>query len=306
VDHDALAATGRVNALDAVESKATGYMVAFDLDLHDLDFALGTDHPSLGWSPRPPASARPAGLPGPDGLDRAAPLVRLGMVDPARAARTVATFTGGFKRRHGAFKYGDKATSNAGHHYGFIESGVVFSKLQPGLATLFGLDDGTVGMKTWTADDDALLGRIRFARQNGVALVEAGVPGPHVTQWGAGNWSGSAKAELRTLRAGACMAGADGARFLLYGYFSTATPSAMARVFQGYGCDYAMLLDMNALEHTYLAVYIREGGGMRVGHIVPGMGLVDRKARYGTVVPRFLGHPDNRDLFFLTRKEAIR
>jgi len=26
----------------------------------------------------------------------------------------------------------------------------------------------------------------------------------------------------------------------------------MARVFQAYQCGYAMLLDMNALEHTYL------------------------------------------------------
>ena len=27
-------------------------------------------------------------------------------------------------------------------HYGFIENGVVFSKLQPGLATVFMLEDG--------------------------------------------------------------------------------------------------------------------------------------------------------------------
>ncbi|MFC3117499.1 hypothetical protein ACFOHS_01050 [Jhaorihella thermophila] len=76
---------------------------------------------------------------------------------------------------------------------------------------------------------------------------------------GPGNWSGSAKAELRTLRAGACMARSAGTTWLIYGYFSTATPSAMARTFQAYGCDYAMLLDMNALEHTYLALYVPQG-----------------------------------------------
>ena len=297
---------GRVDALDAVERKATGYMVAFDLGLHDLGFALGTDHPSLGWSGRPPASIRPSGLPGPDGVGKATPLVKLGMVNPALAARTVATFTGGFKRHHGAFKYSDKATSNYGHHYGFIENGVIFSKLQPGLSTLLVLIDGTVRMKTWTREDDALLPHIRFARQNGVPLIEDGMPGAHVMQWGAGNWSGSANAKLRTLRAGACIARTDDTTYLLYGYFSTATPSAMAKVFQGYGCDYAMLLDMNALEHTYLAVYTRGEGAMEVGHIVPGMGLIDKKARDGTLIPRFLGYADNRDFFYLTRKGVIR
>ena len=33
----------------------------------------------------------------------------------------------------------------------------------------------------------------------------------------------------------------------------------MARIFQAYRCDYAMLLDMNALEHTYLAMYRKVG-----------------------------------------------
>ena len=45
-------------------------------------------------------------------------------------------FTGGFKREHGAFRYGDLAQKNHGSHYGFVENGVVFSKLQPGLATI--------------------------------------------------------------------------------------------------------------------------------------------------------------------------
>ena len=64
------------------------------------------------------------------------------------------------------------ACSQHGSHYGFIENGVVLSKLQPGLATIFALDDGAVRMKTWSRDDDALLERIRFARQNGVPIVE--------------------------------------------------------------------------------------------------------------------------------------
>ena len=305
-----LSGPGKTKQMDAVEAKATGYMVAFDMSLFGLGFAMGTDHPSLGWSPRPAASARPRGLPGPDGIKAADPLVLFGMVSPATANRTVATFTGGFKRRHGAFKFGEMATFNMGHHYGFIENGVILSKLQPGLSTILVLSDGSVRMKTWRESDKAMLPLIRFARQNGVPLLETdpqtgqGVPGDKVTRWGPGNWSGSADGELRSLRAGACMVKDDDTEYLVYGYFSAATPSAMARTFQAYGCRYAMLLDMNALEHTYLALYVPREGEISVEHIVPGMGLIDKKARDGSVIPRFIGFPDNRDVFFVTWREA--
>jgi hypothetical protein len=298
----------RVNRLDAVEAKALDYLVAFDLTELDLGFALGTDHPRVGWSPRPPAQERDDRLPGPDGIGSVAPLVTAGMVSPALASRTVATFTGGFKREHGAFKYGDFATRNHGSHYGFIEQGVVFSTLQPGLATIFVLDDGTVGMKTWSETDHQRLAEIRFARQNGVPLVEpdatsgAPLPGALVARWGPGNWSGSANGELRSLRAGACLQETDERRFLIYGYFSTATPSAMARAFQAYHCSYAMLLDMNALEHTYLALYALRGDRLSVQHLITGMSEVDKSVD-GQLVPRFIGFPDNRDFFYLTRPQ---
>jgi hypothetical protein len=297
-----------VNRLDDVEASALDYLVAFDLGTFDLGFALGTDHPRVGWSPRPPAAVRGPGPPGPDGIDKVAPLVTNGMVSPALVGRTAATFTGGFKREHGAFKYGDLAGRNHGSHYGFIEEGVVFSKLQPGLATLFVLDDGSVHMRTWSEADDRLLPQVRYARQNGVPLVEpdpgtgAPAPGALVAQWGPGNWSGSAAGELRALRAGACLQEAAGRRFLIYGWFSTATPSAMARAFQAYGCRYAMLLDMNALEHTYLAVYAPEGDQIVVQHLIRGMEEVD-KSTDGQMIPRFIGFPDNRDFFYLVRRE---
>lgn len=310
ISPEIFAGPGKINRLDGVEAGANDYMVAFDLSRFDLGFALGTDHPRLDWSPRPPASVRNGRLPGPDGVASSAPLVRVGMVSPALTGRTVAAFTAGFKRQHGAFKWGPFATVNHGSHYGFIEQGVIFSKLQPGLSTIYVLDDGTIGMKTWESADDALLSRIRFARQNGVPLLEAdpetglGVPGDLVTNWGPGNWSGSADVQLRTLRAGACMLESGGKRLLVYGYFSTATPSAMARTFQAYGCRYAMLLDMNALEHTYLALYVRQGGKVHVEHLMPGMSVIDKKGAGGSVIPRFLGFPDNRDFFYLTRREG--
>jgi hypothetical protein len=297
-----------VNRLDPIESKALVYLVAFDLGRFDLGFTLGTEHPRLGWSPRPPPTSIDRALPGPDGIDRAAPLAITGMVSPEDATRTVAAFTGGFKREHGAFRHGALARQNHGSHYGFVEQGVVFSRLQPGLATVFTTVSGDVQMGTWTEADNSRMASIRDARQNGVPLVEydagtgASVPGPLVNRWGEGNWSGSATEDLRTLRAGACLQETGGRRFLVYGYFSAATPSAMARVFQAYRCRYAMHLDMNALEHTYLAVYVAQAGKLTVGHLIAGMDVLDRYAGK-RFAPRFLGFPDDRDFFILTRRD---
>lgn len=299
-------ARSEVNGLDSVEAGALDYLVAFDLDRYEIGFVLGTDHPRVGWSERTLDTVRDPRLPGPDGIANTAPLITNGMVNPARVGQAVATFTGGFKRQHGAFRYGPLATMNSGSHYGFIEQGTLFSTLQSGLSTLYVLDDGSVGMKTWNKNtDDVLLPRIRAARQNGVALIEYDAatghssPGIFVNRWGPGNWSGSDKEDLRTLRSGACLAEDGEHRFLIYGYFSTATPSAMARVFQAYGCRYAMHLDMNALEHTYLALYTHKSGNVFVQHLIQGMAEVDRKSGGGEYAPRFLNFADDRDFFYV-------
>jgi hypothetical protein len=295
--------------LDKVEATALVYLVAFDLGQFDLGFALGTEHPRVGWSDRVRHHKElNKALPGPDGIGNLAPLVTTGIINPQHVPTTVATFTAGFKRTHGAFRYGDLALNNHGSHYGFIEHGVVFSKLQPGLATILVRDDGSVHMKTWTESDNQYLAKIQHARQNGVAIVEFDsetqkpVPGPLVSQWGGGNWSGSADKKLRTLRAGICMQESRAGRFLIYGYFSSAAPSAMARGFQAYGCRYAMHLDMNALEHTYLAVYRRQGEKVAIEHLIQGMNVLD-KSEGAQYIPRFVGYADNRDFFYVMRRQ---
>ena len=308
---DILSGPGSANPLDGIEGQATAYFVAFDIDRYGLGYALGTEHPRLDWSPRPQAAARIPGLPGPDGIGDARPLVRSGMVSPDYAGRTVATFTAGFKRAHGAFRFGAYAATDTGKHYGFIEKGVIYSKLKTGLSTLYVLRDGRIEMGVWTAEHDGLLPDILFARQNGLPLVETDpasgqpMPGSFVNQWGPGNWSGSAQVELRTLRAAACRQDNGGRRFLIYGYFSTATPSAMARTFQAYGCLHAMLLDMNALEHTYLALYPHLDGQRRVQHLIADMAAIDKSGAGGRLIPRFLAYPDNRDVFFVYDREAV-
>ena len=297
------------NNPDKIEASSLCYLVAFDLDQLAVGYALGTEHPRVDWSDRVTGLMRNAALPGPDGIGDIEPLISTGLIRPDDGRKTVAAFTAGFKRNHGAFKSGALALRNSGSHYGFIQDGVVFSTLQPGLATVFVLDDNSVGMKTWIEADNILLNKIKYARQNGVSLVEfderAGVtiPGPLVARWSQGNWSGSVDENLRTLRAGAAMQSNHGKHFLIYAVFSDGTPSAMARVFQAYRTSYAMLLDMNALEHTYLAVYRRAGAEMSVDHLLKGMSVLD-KSGSGDAVPRFLGYPDNRDFFYMMRREA--
>jgi len=80
-------------------------------------------------------------------------------------------------------------------------AGVIFSKLQPGLATLFVDDTGAVQMKTWAPADDAALRTSKYARQNGVPLIEydektaTSMPGPLVNSWG----PGTGRVQRRTL-----------------------------------------------------------------------------------------------------------
>ena len=135
--------------------------------------------------------------------------------------------------------------------------------------------------------------------------ARSSVPGRLVARWGPGNWSGSEDAKLRTIRSGAALQKSHGKRFLIYAVFSDATPSAMARVFQAYRCDYAMLLDMNALEHTYLRAVSKVGiADMSVDHLIKGMSEVDKSCgfrRAAAAVSGLSGQPG-----FLLRDAARR
>lgn len=310
ISQDILSVRNGANWLDGVESGADVYLVAFDMSNFEIGYEIGTDHPSLGWSSRPPRSGKDWNLPGPDGFATPTPLVLNGMLNPSMMSRAAAAFAGGYKRDHGAFRFGDYAGFNRGHHYGFLSDGVTFSRLRENLSTLWVTDRGEIGMKTWTAEDNDRVPHLAFARQNGVPLVVrdpetgASVPGDRVASWGGGNWSGSADAQLRTLRAGMCLRETAGRQFLIYAYFSSVTPSAMARTFQAYDCDYAMQLDMNSPELTYLAVYKQNdaGDGLEAMHLSRYMAESDPMLG-GVRVPRFVTFSDNRDFFYLLRKD---
>jgi len=299
----------RVLPLNPVEKRAVVYLVAFDLAKYDVGFALGTDHPELTYSERTARKLKRKGWKGPDGFTTTAPFVSTGLVSPSEADKIAAVFTGGFKRRHSVFRVGQRGNTNGGHHYGFLSHGVVFSSLWPGLSTAAVDTDGKFTMKTWTQADGTAPARYRFARQNGVPLVErdpatgATVPGALVSNNFSGNWSGDKNNNVRTLRAGACWQQIDGREYLVYGYFSSHTPKAMARVFQAYECRHAMHLDMNMVGHVYLAIHARDrkSGEWRSEYLTKEMNTRDTFMK-GERLHRFVGTPDNRDFFYLTTK----
>jgi hypothetical protein len=296
-----------VRDLDAVEMEALSILVAFDTTRFDLNFAVGTDHPAVGWSDRVLPDVRNASK-GPDGFDNLNPLTATGLIPPYLSDRVAGIFTGGFKRDHGAFRWGELARKNLGSHYGFMENGTMLSSIIPDLATLIVYKDGRVDMKTWTDQDTLNLSSMKHIRQNGVPIIDwneltqQAVPGRWVSNWTLGNWSGSQDKKFRSLRAGVCEAENKGRRFLIYGYFSSMTPGGMARVFQSYGCTYAMHLDMNALEHTYMSLYSNnKSKDPAPQHLVKGMKVLDE--RFKGNVPRYIGYPDNRDFFYFTEKK---
>jgi hypothetical protein len=297
-----------VSPLDAIESAATDYLIAFDMTKVDLKFALGTEHPRLDWSPRTLPEVMVRGTKGPDGINNSTPLVATGLINLRDSKDVIATFTGGFKRSHSGFKWGELAKINKGSHYGFLENGVLFSTLNPHLATITVDINGDVQMRSWTPEDDFLKMKVKYARQNGVPIIDTDPttqlpkPGAFVSNWTKGNWSGSNDQKFRALRAGLCLARKEAKKFLIYGYFTSVTPAAMARVFQAYQCEYAMHLDMNAPEHTYLAIYTENSdkGGRAPQQLTDGMKVLDE--RFKGNVPRFIGYPDNRDFFYLIKK----
>lgn len=297
---------GALVAPDAAERSALAVMVAFDLAAFDLDYTLGTDHPRVGWSERIPPEVVVPGVPGPDGFATDAPLARTGQVPPWQRDAVEVVFTGGFKRSHAAFKVGEPAWNDRGTHYGFVEQGVVVSRPMPGLATVVVGTDGAVDLLTWTSRDPEALQGVLHLRQTGLPLVETGPdgvarPGDKVSRWAEGNWSGSAEGRLRALRAGLCLIEDGDRRTLVYGYFTGATPSLMSYAFLAYGCDYALLTDMNALEHTYLAFQDREAGVRTPRHLDTGMAVLDVAAG-DHVQARFVDFADNRDFFTLSRR----
>jgi len=164
IAEEILSARNGANWLDGVERNADVYLAAFDLSRFEIGYELGTDHPGLEWSSRPSRRGAEWNMAGPDGFSRPDPLVRNGMLNPALLPRVAGAIAGGFKRDHGAFRFGDYAGFNRGHHYGFISNGVTFSRLIENLSTLYITTDGEIGMKLWQEADNEMIPRLAIPK----------------------------------------------------------------------------------------------------------------------------------------------
>lgn len=296
----------RVNRLDGEEDKSVVHLMAINLSHYTLGWGHGTDHPGVGWSERAVNIKKDNPL-GPDGFNTLRPLITLGHVPPFLWSRTIGTFSGGFQNSDSAFRYGELAKTNKAHPYGFMENGLMMSSPTEGLATVIMYQDASVEMKRWGPEDQEKLPQIRHLRQNGVPLIERddqgrGIPGKWVRYWGPGNWHGSANGELRTPRGGACLIETPEDQYFVYAYFSAITPSGMARVFQAYGCSFALQLDLNSPGQSYAALFTPGGKGteMDIELLQDQMGLYMGANRQS---PRYFLKPDYKDFFYILRRD---
>lgn len=303
-----------------VEEKSLVYLTAFDLSNYSVAYVLGTDQPNPQWGAAPqgiPVFSKPEGpfvklaeernaSPGPDGIGSAAPLVTNGIVPPYEIPRLVSTFNAGYQRYDMSMVNGPLSKKNHSSHWGFVQNGVVVSKLQPGLATAVAYTDGSFDLLTWPENDKALLPRIKDARQNGVAVIDGydkkkqqSIPGQYVggKDYYSGGWA-SGEYDSR-IRSGLCIQEVGGKRYLLFGYFPSARPSSMARLFQAYGCSYAMQLDINLSRASRLPIFEHAADGsikdaqflhQYVGGVAASGGL------------EFVNVNDYRDFFYVIRK----
>jgi len=296
----------RVNYLDSVEKTATVFLMSFSLNRYTLGWGHGTDHPGVGWSRRA-RNIKKDNPYGPDGFDTIYPLIPIGHVPPFHLAKTIGTFSAGYQKRHGAFKYGKMSTYNKAHHYGFMENGVMMVSPSESLATVIMYKDGRVELKRWTKEDNKSLPNIRHIRQNGVPLIHRdengqGIPGKLVKQWSRGNWSGSAKKELRAPRGAACLIETPRKNYLVYAFFSSATPSAMARVFQSYGCSFAIHLDLNSPGQAYGSLFRTQGDGSNI-NIELLMTTMHAYMGGNRASPRYFVKPDYKDFFYIMKRK---
>ncbi len=289
----------RVRKLRGKEPKSLVYLVAIDVSHYGFGFVLGTEFPEIGWSYRSP-NYPGYEMPGPDGITTTYPLGRAGIVNPALKSKVAATFAGGFKRGHGAFSMGKFAEINNGSHYGFMENGTIFSKINPFLATAMIENDGTMNLLTWPQSDKNLLKKARHIRQNGLPIIESHIPGSRVSS-GTGSWSGDQKGDPVTMRSGICYQESSHGKYLIFAMFTAATPSLMARVFQAYQCSYAMMLDINAPMHTFFALSKEENGIIRREYLNTDMEAAEPSTLRGGGL-RFLTRPDERDFFYVVKK----
>ncbi|MCX8501826.1 MAG: hypothetical protein ORO03_09070 [Alphaproteobacteria bacterium] len=268
------------------------YLLGFDLSRTRLDYHLGASEPGLGWSR---VTARTSADYGPDGFAHIAPLRRNGIVPFWQVRNLLAVFSGGMGRDRNNYNPPTPAASAKPERIfgGITQSGVLLSRLQPGLATVYGLSDGRIGIKAWQESDQSSLGPLsQFALQNGFMILDDGAVAPMVWKR-SGNWNGNDQWPRSQVRSGLCLQKSGGKEFLLYGLFTGATPVTMAKVFLSYGCTQAMQLDSGSYATSFAELFTWDQNGGAAQALAP-------QAKGWSRNKRFISQSDSRDFFTVT------
>lgn len=277
------------------------YAVAYDLEKYSVGYVKGTTHPEVSLKGSNIGNGlqrdlRDLGVQSVKALRES--VVPIGSVPPEMLKRSVSVFVGGYKARHSTFYSGP----HRGKTFGLVEEGFKWSKLEEGLATIYTLNDDSVHIGKWPSADNSAGKHIHksvlSARQNGVVLIDNGVPGDLVNKRRFGNWSGDARGNLATLRSGVCIQSKNSKKFLIFFAMTSATPSSSARLMQSYHCDHGMQLDMNAYMYLHNVLFdIGEDGKVAAEYLHQEMEYPKGIKRH-----RYILDNNERDFFYIFRK----
>ena len=221
------------------QNKSLAYLIAFNTQKSKLGYVAGISDATGNCD---------GGKPAPDGFDDSTPLVQNGMVSPDHQSHLLSTFNAGYLRPDACMRKGPLE----GKHWGFVQNGVVFSKLQPGLATLVTYKDGKTDILEWPENAAALATKVKDARQNATPVISGrdpktglGIPGNTVggKDFISRNWTNDV--DDKRMRSGACMLQSGTDEHLVFAYLPSGTVKDLAEVFGSYGCRSGMQLDEN-------------------------------------------------------------
>lgn len=205
---------------------------------------------------------------------------RTGLVPQDQLADLVAAFNGGFKAEHG--------------HWGMMVNGVALLPPRDVACTIGLFKDGSLKIRTYPALKDAE-GDMRAYRQTPPCLVEEGKINDRLIAADNSKGWGAAVGGDTVIRRSAIGLDAEG-KTLFYALGDSVTAGALARAMKAAGAENAAQLDVNAAYPRFLFYKHPANELPKVDSaIIPDVKFAKHE---------YVGEPEGRDFFFLTRKHT--
>jgi hypothetical protein len=210
------------------------------------------------------------------------PSARPAVVPSSRFDDLMAAFNGGFKAQHG--------------HYGMMLDGRTFLPARDTSCTVALYKDGGIRIGTWTNLAGGQNDMVGY-RQTPPCLVEDGrFPDPLLAGGEGHGWGAAVGGETTIRRSGV---GLDRAKkTLFYAIGDSVTASSLARALKAAGAEDAAQLDVNACYPRFVLYGKRRAGEapMATSALIPDI----QYSRH-----EYVGKPEGRDFFYLTRKSPL-